>query len=162
MVLCNTIIIFLVYTLEPYLWIKSMSVLQRRFDNPRVYLLAGIGYYLITVVKQIIVFYHFPEMFNTVMNGLMLVYMFGMTFFLFKSELYKKIISIGMYCFLTFVTELSFIAFSMYFFHCTLNELAAIGWLNTCATIMSKIMLALGEGTEKVPSYEKSIINLIF
>lgn len=141
MVYGNIIIILLIYTIEPYLWIKSMSVLPRRFENNRYYEVAGIGYYLITLMKQYATFSQVESIVINILTIVMSIYVLFITVYFFQERLYKKLLSIGVFCFLVTLTEVIVMTITVYFVKVPLREVMLFNGANTICTLIAKLML---------------------
>lgn len=133
----------LIYMIEPYIWIKSMSTLERRYENKNLYNIAGGIYYLITVVKQFLAFSDVGNAVNTIMNIIMTVYMFLTIIVLVKSSLYMRILNFVIFCCLAALTELPFMVLATYLFNMSMVQVVAFGIINSICTLCSKLTLAL-------------------
>lgn len=141
MVYVNTIVILIVYAIEPYLWIKSMSVLPRRFENGMYYILAGLGYYIFTVVKQFATFLEIEgSVINYISSG-MTLYVLIITICLFEEEIYKKVLSLGVFCIIVTASEVSVMSAAIYVGGIPLGKIMLFNKVNVICTSIAKLMI---------------------
>lgn len=137
----KVLFILITYTIEPYLWIKSMSVSGRRFENRFCYLLAMLGYYLISSVKQAFLFLHINNRLVRILGLALSLYIFILTIILFEGEKFKKVMNCSVFCFLTCLSELITISVYVFCFHIPFHTLMQFGNQNFTCTILAKLLL---------------------
>lgn len=118
-----------------------MCTLPRRYPNKKYYILAGVGYYLITVLKQFFGLRPAGKPFDLIMSFAMIAYMILILLLMFCTALYKKVLYFGMFCFFTYVTELPAVVLVMCVFKLTPTQLTSCGTINSTAALLSKLLL---------------------
>lgn len=129
------------YTIEPYLWIKSMSVSGRRFENQFCYLFAMLGYYFISSIKQALLFLPINNRLVSILGLALSLYIFFMTITLFEGERYKKVMNCSVFWFLTCISELVTISVYVFCFRVSFHTLMQFGVENLTCTIFAKLLL---------------------
>ncbi len=119
-----------------------MSTLVCRYQNRKIYIMAGGIYYIITLVKQFLAFADVGNVVNTIMNITMIVYIFLSIIVLVKSSIYKRILHYVIWGCLTVMTELPFMVIATYFFKVSMVQVVSFGIINSTCTLFSKLLLA--------------------
>lgn len=130
MVILNAVLLMLIYMIEPYLWIKSMSTLVCRYQNRKIYFMAAGMYYIITLVKQFLAFSDVVNVLNIIMNITVIVYMFLSIIILVKSSICKRIFHCMIFYCLSVVTELPFMIIATCLFKVSMVQVVSFGIIN--------------------------------
>lgn len=102
------ILCLLVYPLEPYLWATCMKQLEYKYTKYRhTYLFTFLGYYGITLIKQIFIVNLHNDILNVAFCVGLAVYMVACTLILYEGNTLKKLIWVSTFFGLIFLTELS-------------------------------------------------------
>lgn len=138
----NMIALAVIYAIEPYIWLKSMSTLAwksvRLEKNSWFFFL---GYYILTLVKQYLAFDKSLGGEWTICFGILLNLYMIFSLFWFKGSILKKIYTIGLFYICVYVAEMITILFVIAVFHIPSTEFLGSGLINIVCTLFTKLLL---------------------
>lgn len=133
----------LVYCIEPLLWLHSMESANHIHKRVEVSVIAFLGYYILTLIKQYSVFRGNGQAMHLLMTILLLLYIAGATWLLFPNTLQRKMLFLGVFFICNLSTELISVTGAMLFWQKSLGEIAEYGLCNILCTLESKILLGV-------------------
>ena len=142
MQLISVVSLFVIYIMEPYLWGKSMEVMGCKYANKNIYNAVIIGYYLITVIKQMVVLYGQNTTASSLLGFVIILYMLIMTLALYKGKLLSKLISFGVFVCLIMASEMAVIFFTTVVMHVSSDTFTTVSAFTNISTLISKLVLA--------------------
>ena len=136
------IVLAVIYTIEPYIWLKSMSTLGWKNEKLKRYSwVFFLGYYILTLVKQYVAFTKGTGGEWTICFGILLNLYMILSFFWFKGSILKRIYTIGLFFICVYITEM--IAFSLIVIVLKIPTAVffELGFVNTICTLITKVLL---------------------
>lgn len=138
----NMIILAVIYTIEPYIWLKSMSTLGWKNEKlEKCSWVFFMGYYLLTLVKQFFAFSKGAGTEWTICFGILLNLYMIFNLFWFKGSVRKRIYTIGLFYICSYVVEMATILFVIGVLHVPTSVLLGNGFINIICTLFAKILL---------------------
>lgn len=137
----HVFLLLLIYAIEPYLWVKSVSLSETGFHNCYKKYFAMLGYYFISFWKQFLAFRHADNIWIVMLSLLLMCYMFTVTIIFAKGELHIKVMSCSFFCLVTCISELVTIFFCASCLHISAGELLKFGRMNLVCTFIAKVFL---------------------
>lgn len=137
------IIILVIYAIEPWLWMKSLSVSLHRFKRRNLYGFAALGYYILTIIKQSVSFVSSKSKFTVLLSVILIVYMLVIGIAMFSDSLEKKLMNCSVFCFLICIAESAVIISAIVITKLSFHEIMSFGTVNIVCSFLSKVLLLL-------------------
>lgn len=135
--------IFLTGLLDPIIWMKSMSTLGCNKSKAKYYGAFG-GYYVLLVGRDLLSNYSNVQNINGYARIMLAVYIVISTLFLFGGSLHEKVISVGIFFCILFVSELIATELYMTLTHKELDSLMHDPWLNfVCGSTIKTLQIIM-------------------
>lgn len=136
------ILCLLVYPLEPYLWATCMKQLGYKYTKYRhTYLFTFLGYYGITLIKQLFIGNLHNDILNAVFSVGLVLYILTCTLLLYEGKTSKKLVWISVFFGITILTELIVLGFSTFVLQESTTIYTTPTTLSIICTLIAKILL---------------------
>lgn len=138
----SLIFLAVIYTIEPYIWLKSVSTLGWKNEKLRRYSwVFFLGYYILTLVKQYVAFTKGTGGECTICFGILLNLYIILSFFWFKGSILKRIYTIGLFFICVYIAEMITLLFVVAVFHIPSTIFLGNGLINIVCTLFTKVLL---------------------
>lgn len=139
----NMILLAAIYMIEPYIWLRSMSILGWKSERLKKYSwIVFLGYYILTIVKQ------YASLVDLCGDGwirglsiLINAYLIVVPFVVFNGLVVKKIYNIGLFLICVYATEMLTFVIIVLAMHIPVSTFLEIGLINSACTLVSKLLL---------------------
>lgn len=138
----NMLLLAVIYMIEPYIWLKSMSTLGWKSEKlEQCSWVFFMGYYLLTLVKQFFFFSKGAGTEWTICFGILVNLYMIFSLFWFKGSAQKKIYTIGLFYICVYIAEMIMILFVIGLLHIPTSILLGKGMINVVCTFFAKLLL---------------------
>lgn len=136
------LLLAVIYTIEPYVWLKSMSTLGWKSEKlEKCSWVFFLGYYLLTLVKQYFSFSKGVGTEWTICFGVLVNLYMIFNLFWFKGTVRKKIYTIGLFYICAYLAEMVTVLFASGILHVPTSVLLNKGLINIVCTFLAKLLL---------------------
>lgn len=137
------VLISLIYLIEPYVWLEVMSTLgwkNRRWKKCKW--LIFLGYYVLTWIKQFVVFWGASYDWRNYAGALFYCYIIFMLM-AFDDNIIKRIYNLAIFIMCSFLVELLVYLVAVFGLHVATNSFFKLGMENIICTAICKIIVAM-------------------
>lgn len=128
---------------EPVIWCKAMSVNGRKYENRIYYVLVVEGYTTLALAKEYSTQLLGQGKLIVCISIFMSFYFISFTIILFKGKCYEKIINIGVFYCILFLSELICIGFVHGILKVSMEDILRPGYINVICAMGSKIIATI-------------------
>lgn len=128
---------------DPFIWIKSMSVLGIKYEKKKsLYAAAFCGYLAILYCKHVGLHYLNIPCFSSVIDVLLPLYIISATLLLFKDQLGKRILSVGLFYSAMFISDALCFLIGVTILRTPVDTILSSGTVGSFWTIISKVVFS--------------------